>query len=77
MTPEAKRIRAAINRLALRPIQTCLVGPGMRLVRRGDPKVCCCFCANAVKQFDQYRNAGSIRAHETCFKAVAEEYKSR
>lgn len=73
-TPEAKRIRAAINRLALTQPRTRKVE--VRFVRAGDPSLCC-FCTHAIPHGDTYRNAGTIMAHETCFKAVAEEYKSR
>lgn len=76
MTPEAKRIRSAINRFALTHTSECR-RDAPKFLRRGDPRHCCCFCSNAIHAGDQYRNAGSIRAHETCFKAVAEEYKTR
>jgi len=76
MTTPRKRIQDAINRLALVQPRECRKD-APKFLRRGDPQHCCCFCANAIHLYDQYRNAGSIRAHETCFKAVAEEYKTR
>jgi hypothetical protein len=75
-TPEAKRIRSAINRLALKPMSHCRAEP-KGFIRAGDQRVCCCFCSCPVHYGEEYRNAGSIRAHEFCFKAVAQEYKSR
>lgn len=75
MTPDAKRIRSAINRLALQRVSTCNTDtPRFCLVV--DPRLCC-FCGIVIRYGDKYRRASTIRAHEPCFKAAAEEYKNK
>ena len=75
MTPEAKRIRSAINRLALQRVSTCSTDTS-RFCLTGDPRLCC-FCGIVIRYGAKYRRASTIRAHEPCFKAVAEEYKNK
>lgn len=66
MTAEEKRIRKMINRLALATIRQC------RSLHT------CCFCNNSILNGDQYRDKGyGARAHETCFQAVAREYREK
>jgi hypothetical protein len=66
MTIEAKRIRAAINSLALTPIRVKAMRPAP-----------CCFCGHPIEPGTQYRRASHLDAHEICFQAVAREFKNR
>lgn len=63
-TAAAKRIREAINALALTPIRTKAMRPAP-----------CGFCNQPIEPGTQYRRASNIDAHELCFQAVAREYK--
>jgi hypothetical protein len=63
MTTKGKKaIRAALNRLALTPIRKCAASHP------------CCFCNQPILLGDEYRNAGNLRSHEYCFKAIAQQY---
>jgi hypothetical protein len=64
MTAAKKRIRAALNSLALMPIRTRAMRPTP-----------CSFCTQPIQPGTQYRRASNIDAHETCFQAVAHEYR--
>lgn len=66
MTQRRRRLMTAINRLALRPIHTA----SSHLAAK------CAFCTVAILPGKRYRNAGSLKAHESCFRALSEEIKS-
>jgi hypothetical protein len=66
MTQRKRRLLAAVNRLALRPLHTA----SARLNAE------CTFCTLAIRAGDAYRSAGSLKAHEPCFRALAQEIKS-
>jgi hypothetical protein len=59
-----KRLRAAINRLALVSVSKCRTQHS------------CCFCTQPIVYGDEYRNAGpNLRSHILCFEAVSRDLK--
>jgi hypothetical protein len=69
MTPAAKRLRDACNRLALAQVKMCRKVPASGVPHR------CSFCDNAVRVGQEYREKGPVlRAHDDCFKAVARDF---
>jgi hypothetical protein len=64
-TPERQRLKAAVNELARHQPHDCRYGMTYR----------CCFCSQYIVSGNNYRNSVNLAAHETCFKAVAGEYK--
>jgi hypothetical protein len=69
MTPAAKRIQGACNRLALAKVKMC-----RRVPASGVPHKCS-FCDQPIRTPALYREKGpSLRAHNDCFLAVARDY---
>jgi len=66
MTPRQKRLVHAINRLAL----------GRLLTATNRLSAKCALCACDIGQGLEYRNAGTLKAHEICFRALAQEAKN-
>ena len=66
MTSPQRRLRHATNRLALRPVVIATV----RLTAK------CAFCACDIMPGVEYRNAGTLKAHEICFQALVGERKN-
>lgn len=66
MKPRRRRLVHAINRLAL-----------ARLVRAtGRLSAKCALCTCDITQGTEYRNAGTLKAHEICFQALAQQAKT-
>jgi hypothetical protein len=65
MTSPQRRLLHAANRLALRPV----------LIARARITSKCAFCGCEIAPGVEYRNAGTLKAHEICFQALVGESK--